>query len=117
VVGTKTLHTSPPILAWGSAWVRLVTKPIVHTPGAILQEHDLRKGMAVLRAESFHELLHRRVNGVDAGNAQDETLGQPAEVLAEHVAREPAEAVISTSTISVLRIFQSICRLRTDSGR
>ena len=48
--------------------------------------------MAVLRAESFHELLHRRVNGVDAGNAQDEPLGQPAEVLAEHVAREPAEA-------------------------
>ena len=42
----------------------------------------------MLGGERVHDLLHRFVDGVHAGNALDEALGQPDEVLAKDVTRE-----------------------------
>ena len=48
--------------------------------------------MPVLRGKGVHQLFHRVVDGVHAGDALDEPLGQPAEILAEDVTREITQA-------------------------
>ena len=54
-------------------------------------QHDLGVEVSVLRAEGGDHLLHGVVHAVHARDGLDETLGQSAEVPAEHVARHVAE--------------------------
>ena len=56
-----------------------------------LHEHDFGEEVPVLRGKGVHQLFHRLVDGVHTGNALDETLGQPAKILAKDVTREVAQ--------------------------